>query len=134
MYLRWFELNGTDRAPQNGDKIVAPKYKLCEHSHLTDPRHYIVVRKDLTTGQIGAMICHATGESVTCRVASNTAAVILTAKDEDHIVDLDARLSLANIPHVLIRECDGSAMAIGLEPTLERKPVDKILGNLPLLK
>ncbi len=121
-------------------KSEAPKFKYCEVPHSdNDLTHHIVVRGDLTPGQKYAMVVHAAGESVTERVPKETVAVALRTSAigedaQDELLQISARLDKAGIRHVIIRECDGESMAIGIEPTRDRKAVRKVLSSLPLLR
>lgn len=91
------------------------------------------MRADIPTGSQIAQILHAAGESTPTRVPSGTVAVALAARDEAHIRDLDAKLTAAGIPHTLIVECSGEAMAIGCEPTTDRDRIRRVLSMLPLV-
>jgi hypothetical protein len=51
-----------------------------------------------------------------------------------HLLELQDVLAKAELPHVLIRECDGEPMAIGLEPTRDRTAIRKVLSSIPLVK
>lgn len=113
----------------------APKFKYCEAPHGDDDLvHMVIVRGDLTIGQQFAQCIHATGESSPYRIPLNTVAVGLSCKDQPELLELHAKLEAANIPHALIRECDGEPMAIGIEPTRDRKALRKLTSSLPLVK
>lgn len=90
------------------------------------------MRGDLSPGQQLAQTAHAVGETTSYRHPPNTIAVILRADNQAHLLQIRDKLIAAAIPHTLIAECDGEAMAIGVEPTRERKRVRKVLSNLPL--
>lgn len=92
------------------------------------------MRADLPHGVQVAQMIHAIGESTPSRVPPNTIAVALAARDRGHLLAIDSMLTLAGIPHVLIKECDGEPMAIGCEPTTDRATIRKVLGSLPLIK
>lgn len=77
---------------------------------------------------------HAIGESTPTRVPKNTVAVALHVRDQAHLLELHEKLLKANIAHVLIRECDGEPMAIGIEPTRDRASIRKVTSSLPLVK
>lgn len=96
--------------------------------------HYVVVRADLAHGAQLAQVVHAAGESARIRVEPGTIAVALHARDEAHLRDVAARLGAARIPHHVVEECDGEAMAIGVEPTTDRAAVRKVLSSLPLAR
>lgn len=61
-------------------------------------------------------------------------AVVLGVPDEAKLLEIEARLELANILHVTVREPDapynGSATAIGLLLVQDRRKVRRILGRL----
>lgn len=101
--------------------------------------HYLVLRQDLPLGNLCAQLTHASGESARLapELPPDTHAVVLTVPGEADLLEIAARLSIAGIPHIVIREPDapycGQATAIGVCP-MERKPVRKVLGNLPLIK
>lgn len=82
---------------------------------------------------------HASGESanVPGGIPSGTHAVVLAAKNETQLLRIAWKLTKKKIPHHLIREPDfphnGAAMAIGVCPVRDRKPLRKALSNLPLL-
>ncbi len=78
---------------------------------------------------------HAAGESASGHsIPKNTVAVALAARDQQHLLELDTKLTVAGIDHILICECDGELMAIGCAPTRDRKKVRKVLSSLPLVK
>jgi hypothetical protein len=99
--------------------------------------HYCVVRIDLPLGVLSAQLLHAAGESATPLPLSGTRAVCLAAKDEQELLKIALRLDRRQIPYKLIREPDlpwnGQAMAIGLHPTQDRKPIRRALSRLPLV-
>lgn len=80
-----------------------------------------------------AQAVHAAGESVTGRVPSGTRAVALAAVNEAQLRCLSGKLTEVGIPHVLIEECDGEAMAIGVEPVADRSPIRRLTSSLPLV-
>ena len=63
-----------------------------------------------------------------------TVAVALAARDQAHLLELRDVLVRSGLPHVLIAECDGEPMAIGLEPTRDRTAVRRVLSSVPLVK
>jgi hypothetical protein len=82
---------------------------------------------------------HAAGESAPIRVPTNTIAVALAARDENHLRMISDALELADIRHVLIREPidgreGGEAMSIGIEPTRNRLAIKKVTSSLPLVR
>jgi len=95
------------------------------------------VRRDIPRGAQFAQLIHAAGES-SPRVASGTYAVALAARDELQLEELALLLREAGVKFVGVREPDapycGALMALGLEPTQRRKPIQKITGQLALLK
>ena len=88
-------------------------------------------------GAICAQITHAAGESARLapELPADTHAVVLGVPDETALLEVAARLSVAGIRYVLVREPDmgGAATAIGCCPG-DRKPLRKPLSNLPLVK
>ena len=100
-------------------------------THL-DVCHYVIVRADLSHGSQVAQTIHAAGESTPARTKPGTIAVALHARDQDHLVEIADALACANIPFHVVEECDGEKMAIGVEPTTDRKKVRKVLSSLPL--
>jgi hypothetical protein len=99
-----------------------------------DVTHYVIVRADLPHGSQVAQTIHAAGESTPQRCTPGTIAVALHARDEVHLRALANKLALAGIPHCVIEECDGEAMAIGIEPTTDRAAVRKVVSALPLVR
>lgn len=95
--------------------------------------HYVIVRADLPHGMQVAQVVHAAGESAPSRVPSGTSAVALAVPNEAILRVLDGALTVAGIPHVLIVESDGQAMAIGCEPTADRSHIRRITSSLPLV-
>ena len=81
-----------------------------------------------------AQVIHAAGESATGPVPPNTIAVALAARDREHLLTLRAELVRAQIPHVLVSECDGEPMSIGVQPTKDRLAVRRVLSSVPLVK
>ncbi len=101
--------------------------------------HYVLVRGDLTPGQVAAQLVHAAGESA--RLAAvlppNTHAVVLQVPDEVTLLEFELTLLKGGYSISSIREPDapfnGQITAIGIEPQVRNK-LRKILGNLPLLR
>lgn len=64
-------------------------------------------------------------------------AVVLAAKDEAALLEVEMRLTLAEIHHRSFREpdppWDGALMAVGIEPTRDRATLRRVLGKLKLL-
>ena len=81
---------------------------------------------------------HAAGESSPGSLPHNTHAVVLHARDEVELLDLEAKLTAHGICLSAIREPDepwnGQLMAIGLEPCLRTKQLRKLMGSFPLAK
>lgn len=94
----------------------------------------MIVRGDLPHGSQVAQAIHAAGESTPGRVPKNTIAVALSARDQAHLLEIDAQLTQSGIIHVLIVECDGEPMAIGCEPTRDRQSIRKVVSSLPLVR
>lgn len=97
----------------------------------------MVVRGDLPFGHACAQVAHAAAESVVDPVPPGTHAVILRADSEDELRQLAAKLDRRGIPHKLICEPDapylGSAVALGVAPTNDRRAVRRVLGHLKLI-
>lgn len=68
------------------------------------------------------------------RLLPGTIAVALHARDESHLREIAAQLAASGIPHHLVEECDGEAMAIGCEPTTDRAKMRRALSRLPLAR
>jgi hypothetical protein len=99
--------------------------------------HFVIVRRDLPLGIIGANIVHAAGESSPGNLSSGTHAVVLVVPDESALKAVAARLELARVPCKRIIEDDppymGQLMAIGCVPG-RKEVVGRYLSSLPLLK
>jgi peptidyl-tRNA hydrolase len=99
--------------------------------------HYVIVRADLPRGMQAAQLVHAAGESSPGDLAEGTHAVVLTARNEAELVELERRLDLAGVAHVAIREPDapynGQLMAIGCVPA-RKEVLRRHLSSLPLLR
>lgn len=95
----------------------------------------MIVRDDLSTGQKVAQTVHAVGESHRGTVhPPGTIAVVLAARDEDHLRELYTKLLDEGLEPSLIEECDGEAMAIGIPPTRDRGSIRRHVSQLPLIK
>lgn len=96
------------------------------------------MRQDLPLGAIAAQLIHAAGESSPENLPPGTFAIALAAKDEEHLLKLEAKLQKLDIPHHAIREPDApynnALMAIGIEPVTSRDVLKKVTSSLPLLK
>lgn len=95
--------------------------------------HYIIVRRDLPIGIMCAMVAHAAGESAawnTSLITESTRAIILQAKNEDHLEKIRGYLIGENIPHVRIVESTGpyahQLMSIGIVPVEQTLVQDKL--------
>jgi peptidyl-tRNA hydrolase len=99
--------------------------------------HYCIVRADLPFGTKAAQLVHAAGESSPGNLPEGTYAVVLQARDEEHLNQVSVQLAENGILHCLIREPDepwnGQLMAIGVLP-MARSKVRKYLSQLPLLR
>lgn len=99
--------------------------------------HYCIVRLDLPRGAQFAQLIHAAGEG-SPRVLPGTYAIALGARDEGHLEALALELLERGIEFVEVREPDapycGALMALGLEPTKDRRAIQKVTGQLPLLR
>jgi hypothetical protein len=86
-------------------------------------------------GTLAAQLVHAAGE--TGPAYSGTHAVVLSAKNEDHLLWIEQELIKNKIKHHSIREPDapwnGQLMAIGLYPTSDRDSVKPVTKRLRLL-
>lgn len=84
-----------------------------------------------------AQTIHAAGESSPGNLPSNTYAIALAARDEAHLLEIEAKLKSLEIPHHAIREPDapwsGAIMSIGIPP-MHWRGAKRALSNLPLLK
>jgi peptidyl-tRNA hydrolase len=111
--------------------------------------HYIVVRRDLPVGVIAAQVTHAAGESF-ARYLHNetiwrrpfgtphgTIAVVLEARNSQHLHAVVRRLRQAKVPFEAIREpdapWDGALMALGVWPGC-RASLEPHFTGLDLLK
>ncbi len=96
-----------------------------------------MVRRDLPLGDLAAQLVHAAGETGGRDLPENTHAVVLAVEDERELVKLADRLSVAGVPHRLIREPDapfnGAATALGIVPG-PRRPLRRFLSRYPLLR
>lgn len=99
--------------------------------------HYVIVREDLPRGVALAQTIHAAGETAHPLPPSGTHAVCLSAQDEQDLFRIANKLERRRIPHKIIQEPDspynGQAMAIGIYPTQDRKPIKRVLSRLPLV-
>jgi peptidyl-tRNA hydrolase len=99
--------------------------------------HYVVVRDDLPLGVLAAQIVHAAAESWPGGLPPGTRAVVLAARDEEHLLALERQLVRDGIGHVAIHEPDppwhGQLMAIGMVPVVDRQPTKHVTGRLRLL-
>lgn len=83
------------------------------------------------------MLVHSAGESSPGNLKPDTYAVVLTVLDEGALVALAARLTLARVAFVEIREPEppfnNALMSLGLVPA-RKESVRKYLSQLPLLR
>ena len=97
----------------------------------------MLVRKDMSLGQIAAQLVHAAGETATPLPVTGTHAVVLSLKNEEQLFLVAEKLSSRRIPYKVIYEPDspfnGEATAIGLYPTKDRKQIRRALSRLSLL-
>jgi hypothetical protein len=96
------------------------------------------VRQDIPYGVQCAQLVHAAGESFARPDTSSAVyAVVLAAKDELVLLELERTLQREGITHTAIREPDepwnGALMAIGLPPQ-DRKPLRRLLGKYQLVR
>lgn len=106
--------------------------------------HYIFVRRDLPLGVLAAMVCHASGDSASHRLwplPPHTVAVVLEAKDEEHLKGIDSYLRAncleEGVDKFSVVESGGvyagQLMAIGLLPQ-ERDRLSEKLSEFQTLK
>lgn len=98
------------------------------------------MRNDLPHGVQLAQTVHAAGESgrLSEQLPGDTRAVALAAASEEVLLELEARLRFAGIPHAAIREPDapynGALMAIGCSPLPRTPKLKKIMSVFQLLR
>lgn len=80
------------------------------------------------------MIVHAAGESAV-NIQQGTYAVVLRAKNEGHLLQLEQRLQVHQVPHSAFREPDwqDALMSIGIFPVEDRRSVRRFLRGFSLL-
>lgn len=98
----------------------------------------MVVRDDLPRGVLAAQVVHAAGESSPGALPEHTHAVVLAAKHECQLLQVEEELLARSIAHVAIREPDapwnGQLMAIGVVPLADRTKLQPITKKLRLLR
>lgn len=103
---------------------------------VSHPTAYIIARADLPRGFAAAQIAHAAGAQAPH--PPETHVVILEAPDEPRLRALACKLAAAQIAHTVVEEVDppytGQATAIGCALVNDRRPVRKVVSNLPLLR
>lgn len=86
-------------------------------------------------GTLTAQLVHAAGE--TGPAETGTHAVVLSARNKEHLLKIERQLVKNKIKHHSIREPDspwnGEIMAIGLYPTSDRALVKPVTKRLRLL-
>lgn len=134
---------GTDRAkPGPAPSVLTATLDPVAGRDLTPPPAteplrvlYVVVRGDISHGAQVAQAGHAASEA---SGYPPTIMVALQVPDEHALRRVAAALGDASLAHKLIVEDDGAhagqAMAIGIEPTLDRRAVRKVVSALPLVK
>jgi len=95
--------------------------------------HYCITRSDLAIGLMAAYLIHAAGESSPGELPSDTRAVALVARDEEHIRVLEGELKEAGVSHRAIWE-DGELFAIGISPTADLSQIRRVTSSLPLIR
>lgn len=99
--------------------------------------HYAIVRSDLPLGHLAAQLVHAAGESSFGNLPPNTHAVVLAARDEQHLLEIETLLLRDGVRHAAIREPDfpylNAITAIGIVP-IRRRELPKWISKLPLLR
>lgn len=100
--------------------------------------HYVIVRKDIPIGAQLAQTVHAAGESALFKVPPDTHAIVLAAKSEEQLREIESKLLENSIPHRSIIEIDppyeNQLMAIGLIPSRKTSSIKKVLSQLPLVR
>lgn len=101
--------------------------------------HICIIRADLPHRVQIAQTIHAAGESAQGMVVPpNTHAIAKQAANEEELLELEAKLILAGIEFVAIREPDepwnGQLMVIGLKPQIRTKEIKKLLGRYKLVE
>lgn len=100
------------------------------------PTAYIIARADLPRGFAAAQIAHAAGAQAPH--PPETHVVLLQAPDEPRLRALARKLAEARVDHTLIEEVDppytGQATAIGCALVNDRRPVRKVVSELPLYR
>jgi hypothetical protein len=99
--------------------------------------HYVIVRRDLPLGVIGAQLVHAAGESSPGNLPEGTYAVVLMVPSEEALRAVSSRLHLAKIDFRSIVETEGpfagQLMALGLVPR-RKEELRRFVSSLPLLR
>jgi len=95
--------------------------------------HVIIIRDDLPIGIRLAYVTHGAGESVSERVPSGTRAVVLAARDEEHIRGIRIALESSGVPHTAIVE-GGEMYSIGIRPMVCEGEARKITSSLALAR
>lgn len=117
----------------------ATSFKVCGQPEIGPLTHFCIIRQDLPLGVVAAQLVHAAGESSSGNLPSGTIAVVLAARDEQHLERVELELQIRSVPHVAIREPDapwcGQLMAIGIVPMdRKNKQLRKVTSRLPLLR
>lgn len=104
-----------------------------------NPKLVLITRNDLTPGQQAAQIVHA-GIDFTFEHPNRAGpwhkdsnyVVLLSAKDENHLINLIQKCELKELKYTAFREPDleNSITAIAIEPS---ELTQKMVSNLPLL-
>ncbi len=85
--------------------------------------HYIIIRDDLSIGDLAAQVTHAAGESSPGNLPEHTIAVVLGVNPQE-LEDVSAILTKHDIAHRRIVEVDppfcGQLMALGVIPRPKR--------------
>jgi len=101
----------------------------------------VIIREDLPRGTLAAQITHAARESSMQFKIDHSPlpifAVVLAARCETDLLELEARLRAGGVPHFAMREPDpplnGAITAIGLPPQ-PKSQLKKYLSSIPKLK
>lgn len=104
---------------------------------MSDPIHYIVVRKDLPFGTTLAMVGHAASAADYTICSSPATIVVLGVDTEDDLERLSDYLSQFAVSHVRITESmspwNGQLMSLGT-PIGERSVLSKHFAHLKVYK
>lgn len=96
--------------------------------------HYCIVRADIPARNQQAQLGHAFARSSDGKHKQGTYAIVLHARDQEHLRQIGWELFKSGIKVTLIHEPDapwnGALMAIGCEP-MERERIKPLLSSIP---